>query len=655
MDLANTEVAPCEESLGASASEDDIFVTHDDYPKLLAGAHRRRISTIKAPAVIRHLAFWNPPKIGPSESGDSESEQHTADTAGDAASGIINKRVQAADDCVAAVYKWLVELGLEADSSAITKLVTNSEVDLGGGPLVVLFGSVVARDTGEKLDCPTAIRPDTYRSIKIRFFWHGIATTLDFELHTEFMTLTTILEASEQKSEEQIDQLRNIDNGVFAVLYEGLCGLSKARLADGKICVQLHDQLYHAIWKRVELDLIMPLRDLAPSLGAKFADFRGIALGPRGPNPNVDFSPPFAEGRAGTRTGLEREAQCDIQDFDGLWDFLTCALPKDTEFTLSRFLKDRAFYATALGAQAEIFVGLKSTPLYYVLYEDTLNPWQLGRLIHRVHRAGAARIAAIMHFEQLTKASGILAVVEGILERAMFRLADFDRKPDTEDVIREDLRKMHRQAEARLGEISKLKLDGTLDSRIERSRYYVKQFCRATDALRIERVSGFQPYHEFVHQRMGPVFEYIDSLGSSYARVQNDRSLLLERIQALYSLHHASQMSQAQRQISVAEGQISEAQRIADIALSCALGPYYVGSIVSHALSRWIPEHVVFLYALTFGIVMFVFIQLGGEEGHNSRFLDTRTKRFALAFLLALLITWGLDDYALPYLPSAKE
>jgi hypothetical protein len=214
---------------------------------------------------------------------------------------------------------------------------------------------------------------------------------------------------------------------------------------------------------------------------------------------------------------------------------------------------------------------------------------------------------------------------------------------------------MHRQVEARLGEISQLRLDGTLDSRIERSRYYVKQFCRATDALRIERVAGFQPYHEFVHQRMGPVFEYIDSLGGSYARVQNDRSLLLERIQALYSLHHASQMSQAQRQISIAERQISEAQRIADIALSCALGPYYVGSIVAHALNGVIAERIVFTYALTFGIVMFFFIRVGGEEGYSSAALDTRTKRFALALLLALLATWMLADMVFPHLPPPRQ
>jgi hypothetical protein len=209
-------------------------------------------------------------------------------------------------------------------------------------------------------------------------------------------------------------------------------------------------------------------------------------------------------------------------------------------------------------------------PLCYLVLEDTLNTWQLGRLIYRMHRAGTARVAAMMHFDQIQRADEILSRVEYKLEKSLDssrELAEPDE--ELENQARAALRVSNREVEIELRKIAALDLDGSLDYRIERSRYYVSQFNRITKSLRIKRVHGFQTYVEFVQQRLGPVFEYIDRIGSRHARVQSDRGLLLRRLMSLEALYE--------------ERFISRTQRVADGALYGILGPYYLISIVDHA------------------------------------------------------------------------
>lgn len=616
-----------------------IFEPHKDYAKLLAGAHRRRVTTFGAPAAIRHLAFWNPPRLGPAEGTPAEWR-----TEGTAKALPVRKRTGNADRWVAAIYRELMRRSV-LHPDAFRDIRTNSEIDDRGGKLIVLFGSVIDAGDGKPRKCPKRVRPDSYRAIKLSMLWHGIRTTFSFELHTEFLALTTILDASELRPREEMARMVAADP-ILRDFHGALWCLASVRSTDEARCRTVHEQLYHAIWEHVEDEVLAAGSGLVPRLGKKLVDFRGVVLGTKA-GPKFDFSPPFARAPSDPGTGLERSADCNIGDFDSLWKFITCALPPETEFTLSRFLEDRAFYATALGVQPDVFVGSRFTPLYYLLFEDTLNPWQLGRLISRVHRAGTARIAAIMHFDVLRRASDILSRVESKLEQAIWEMSHFSdvkRYPD----LRLSLRKYHAAVEAELAKISGLKLDGTLDSRIDRSRYYVNQFTRVVQALRIKRVSGFQPYDEFVNQRMGPVFEFIDSLGRVYARIQNDRASLQGRMQTLDSLHH--------------EQLISEAQRIADIALSCALGPYYVGSVVAHALEGVVPERAVWLSATIFGMVMFLLIRTlrdpdelpAALAGPIRKHLAGRIRRFLLALAIAVPIAILLNGL-LPRVEATTE
>ena len=89
----------------AEADEIDVdedFWTHEDYPKLVAGAHRRRVTPIDSPALTRHLVFWYPlvPKI------DAVTLEST-----EASDDLEERRAEAFDQAIAAVHDKLRSLG----------------------------------------------------------------------------------------------------------------------------------------------------------------------------------------------------------------------------------------------------------------------------------------------------------------------------------------------------------------------------------------------------------------------------------------------------------------------------------------------------------------------------------------------------------------
>jgi hypothetical protein len=600
---------------GKETGVDTIFDTHQEYSRLLAGAHRRRVTPLGAPALVRHVAFWNPAGWVPAQT-DAEPAGSPPGAAAPVLAEPVSivERAKAADKAIAAIYRRLLDRqASRARWHPIEKVETNSLIAVDAGELVVLFSGAMDAATGDPVDCPHSIRLDSYRAIKIAFLWHGVRATLSFELHTEFLALTMTVDASRKRSSASLKRDRARYGPKFEDHYTKLLAFTHLDGTPKRKLRALHTYVYDTFWNRFSADILAPLKGHKDAIGEKFVDFRGLVLGTVCDDGKVSVASPFTRDSWERGTGKERDPQCDIIDFDGLWTFATCAHSEGTEVTLSRFLDDRAFYATSLGSHAELLSGGGEKPLHYLLYEDTINAWQLGRLVYRIHRAGTSRLAAIIHFEQLRQANQILTEVEAALEDAIAALADAD-----DDTFRGQARRLYKEVEEKLAKIAPLDLDGTLDSRIDRSRYYVNQFSATVGALRIRRVKGFQQYDEFVIQRLGPVFDYIDSLGRKYARVQKDRSLLLTRIQTLDSQHN--------------ENQISELQRLADIALSCILAPYYIGSVWAHAVEGILDPQYVWLAAFWFGPIMYILLLI------RKRIWNSIRKRWSL-FLMAVSLS----------------
>lgn len=595
---------PAQEGAGAVPAT-PFYSTHVDYSSLVAGAHRRRVTPIGAPALTRHLVFWNPiDRPEPNVSGGSTDWTRLEEVR------ILTRKVQA-DRLVGAIYGNLVDRKREGKISRLRMVQSAREAGEEPVPLFRVWMSEI--DGSFRQKPPHAPASDSYRAIKIYFDWQGLPTVLSMELHAEFLTLTTIIDLSQP--EQAVWHPSTVADPCFSDLTRHLNEVGRlysAGATDPDDWCEAHKFIYYDVWDRFEeilfaapgIDSLKKTRGVAHP--TRFIDFRGLllAVDPTA-TPDAEeadwigsarLRAPFSR-RSQPGTGNERKACCTTADFDRIWPFLKSGFDdKITEFTLSRYLGRRAFFATALAEQPDM-VGKPGTgPLCYLVLEDTLNAWQLGRLVYRIHRGGTARVAAMMHFKDIQNADGILARVEHKLQESLRNATPLrEQDEDKEHNARESLREDNDTVEAMLAGISDtLELDGSLDFRIERSRYYVSQFERITRSLRITRVQGFQTYVEFVGQRLGPVFDYIDRVGHRYARVQSDRGLLLRRLLTLEALYE--------------ERFISRAQRVADGALYGILGPYYLISIIEH--SEWLNSEYLWRTGLAYSGFYLIFLAL---------------------------------------------
>jgi hypothetical protein len=79
-------------------------------------------------------------------------------------------------------------------------------------------------------------------------------------------------------------------------------------------------------------------------------------------------------------------------------------------------------------------------------------------------------------------------------------------------------------------------LSGGLEYRLLQSQYYIQQFHHHAAALRIERVTGFQQYDEFVKRRLSAAFDAITITLERYKEARNEIDVLLQRAQAEVSI-----------------------------------------------------------------------------------------------------------------------
>ncbi len=295
------------------------------------------------------------------------------------------------------------------------------------------------------------------------------------------------------------------------------------------------------------------------------------------------------------------------------------------ELTVSLLLQRRCLYASTLGAQppAPDSNSQPDQPLTYFLMPVSLNSWQIGRVVDRLHRLGAVRLATCRHLSSLRHARHELKALEDHLLKIELSSPhgtqqDHDRRSDNLQRIATDLQ----QCFIKLTEI-KQSVPGGLGYRVERARYYRNQFISLIKPLRVEhcgRIEGFQPYYEFVYGRFGDTFEFIDMLGKRLVRVdqqlraKNDevRTAELDRIRKetgkqtgvisdlvkeIASLQQTSAKTQAaSTEIQAASvniqqttkkqlTKIKDLQMIGELALFLVIAPYYVSQILFHIVS----------------------------------------------------------------------
>jgi hypothetical protein len=165
-----------------------------------------------------------------------------------------------------------------------------------------------------------------------------------------------------------------------------------------------------------------------------------------------------------------------------------------------------------------------------------------------------------------------------------------------------------------------------LSYRIERSRYYVKQFEDNVTLLRIRRVEGDQPYDQFIRRRLGSEFDFIDRLGIRYERAVRAMATLDQEYLAIIQNKLVERANKIQTDIHTI-------QEWGEAILLGILVPYYM----AHLLVLIVGERADSVPMMTVNVwIVFVAIAV-------ARFFKILKPSIMLPFFLVLsLLVWLL-------------
>jgi hypothetical protein len=594
-----------------------LFQNIDGYEQLLTGAHRKPAPIARPPLLVWHLGFWS----------DSASTKDN-ERAKNLAAKNRKERKKIVDQYLQRLYK---KLYTDPEKGSATTGVSEFGITNATPDYAPLFQCAL-NSSGDFKDLdPTGKRSGKdSQVVTYRFFWWGLLVQFRFEFHTEYLTLSAYIDMS---THLDLAQFEKSPAPVYS-LYSELKKL-EINITDDRPTIEdperhnsgirkkyetINEALYFAIWEELYKTVLHTDDKEIKALGRVFADFRCLMLSKQADdkyatvqgNRWTNFQQPFWRRRGGASPqdndiphNTEKYWQQRRAEF---WPLLTVNI-RDVdfalyEFTVSQMLKGRAMYVTALGPQPPTEIDGRRFPLCYFVYTYTLNGWQIGRLVDRINSLGTVRLAALIQLEQLREAALKLSDCERNIKSAFVsahqikarsktrKSAQNSNHADNEQTLSHEkqeeveheittLQGHLKDVEETIGDINGM-FGGDVEYRIERSRYYVRQFLRGLGALRIRRLEGFQPYNVFVARRLGAAFDSIDLLGLRYQRVRGDIAALFQ----LYLAHETRAVEIATRDQNL---EIERIQSIADIALFWVLLPYYSGNLIDHIF--WHDSH----------------------------------------------------------------
>jgi len=612
------------------------------YDEINRGAHRKAVSIIGVPSLIRHLGFWN---VGIS-SGTAAALSHKDRAAN------YEKYV---DDLVGA---------LEASAGA--------DVHLDRGALFQSDGDI-----------------DTGTVSLIRFWWHGIWATVRLEFHTEYITLAAILDLSVKPNRNHsaepggADPRRELRDRLLMLknLFENEpTGHRQDYAAISRL-------LQYEIWKKFEEDVLnyaaagKPILETA--LGEVFVDLRAIVTGStmaKGQSQAAGSAKeeggakcktvpqtlrrPFSHAMPRKRTGRKEYRapgrKWARDSLRRLWPLIESErYLQNFEFSVSGVFGGRALLVTALGPRppASIMRERPWQPVCYFVHAYTDDEWQIGRLIDRINTLASLRLAAVMEIGSLNKAG---AMVEGLakkiqdanraIEDAIERSND---KNKLDNWCAEAEREMHAVTQD-LESINAL-VSGNILRRLERSQYYVARFQEDSKALRARRIEGFQLYTEFVNRRMGSTFGYIQYLRTRMDSINAGISALGRAYSALKIASVTVSMESLIRSMTKQDAEIEKIQDFGEVALIGFLIPYYVGTLLLDHVFH-VPQFRVHGLFWPFLITIFVIwvlirntqkqqLDREREEAHSEKERRGFVRKVFWAYLLVIWVAYGFSLY----------
>jgi hypothetical protein len=455
------------------------------------------------------------------------------------------------------------------------------------------------------------ILTSTRRAITIKFKWKNFDVAIRFEIHTEYFSISTFVEFDKARAGPDYSDLRDMNAKIDLLLdYLKTSNLQKADDIDR--------YFFRGFWETFEKEVLSyPLvqectRDAI--FQNVFADFRGFIFSEQA----IEFTSDDEALRQGKPPQWGRDAKKKflplIQD---KWDNDR----RRYEVAVNYVIDGRAFYMSALAPQMPSMPADQRIPLDFIVYvnqrprnsKTVVNRWQLGRLIDRLLLLGTLRLCALKEVKLLHGAGHKLAQLDESTQDAREAIAKAeaeasalrrraleskakspvqkneqppptdqsavpDRKPAPDgntnelDALNAKAMDLIAKAHQRLNSITHTFFDQTgtgLLYRIERSRYYVKQFDDNIKWLRIKRVEGDQPYDQFIKKRLGSEFDFIDRLGIRYERALRSMVTLDQNFLAITQNRLVERANQIDNDIRVI-------QMWGEFVLFLALVPYYI-------------------------------------------------------------------------------
>lgn len=570
-----------------------------------ADAHRVRPANFRAPALISHHAFWIYAARQQDRPGERERVKKVIDRI------ILHTAAQAKQSCDPDTY---ITPSIAGTDILFANVVHTRRFD--GIPAYQNEDGIL--DLSQLNPGQRAVFESDHRVVSLQFKWMGCDVTIRFEFVTEYFSITTIAEVAACT--------------VLAVP-DLITRLQRFDLSDAGGTIK--SALFEIFWRWFGYK-VCPEGLLTDSAFSRvFADFRGVVL-------------PSDRLLDRRDNGLPIEALLPLLG--------SARTPQGYECSVSYMLDGRALYMTALGPQLTAYADETRVPVTYLLAVGTAtNRWQRGRLIDLIHTAGTSRLAALRDLAALRGAGNKLAGMDHFTARARAAVSEH-RKLTTGQAPTLDVAQCINDAHAHFNEITEnfnrqAQTDYGLLYRVERSRYYVARFRENTVLLSIEHVEGYNKYDDFVQQRLGGTFDFVDRLGHRYERAVSALSLLDGYHLTIQSNEIA--LSQKEIALSQADEEAEEAavgkrtlgiQVVGEFVLFAVLLPYYTTALLGHFYEEGAGGHrlMEIFTSIIWSLAFAVAIYRSREEQPLRRL--TRAGWLLIAMWISIVaLAWGLD------------
>jgi hypothetical protein len=546
-----------------------------EYGSVNNGAHRQAADLVGAPAFIWHQALWK--------------SVHGKDP--------LKERAETIESFIRAVHICIGKI-------PGSKLHTNDEIEV--------------------------LPDDRAKVISFSFIWNDMRTRIRFEIHTEYITITSFIDASIKIVETPTSSLGKDVQKHLSAFIAGTCPTSDHVLPQypAKPNInEVHEFIYNDIWDKNFFPQILNVSTKVydGTIGMKFVDFRGFitcetynasdymkneCISSNDIYKNKGIQGPFYRKDEGERGQWQRTSIPDMNwaryRIDKVWPFLSVNLKDDdpylsgrTEFTVSRMLDGRVLYVSALGPQPKQgSVSGNEQPLHFYMHSITQCERQIGRVVDRLTQMGTLRLAAIIPLPALKAVSEKLESVETEISRArdsthdLIQLAKSPIKGDkkkletTEQEILKNLDEiqvsMANLSEGRDSNACAYLGTATMEYRLIRSRVYKEMLFSLMDGLRIKRLEGYQPYDEFIKRRLGGAFGFIDGVERRIEQLKSEWQTLDQLYLTTTVNILTGEIDKQETETKNVQKSIEEIQLVGESLLIGLLAPYYLVNLVFH-------------------------------------------------------------------------